>query len=98
MAGKTVQRFRPSKLGDIEPDSGSRALLIPQGAKLLGRYDSKISFGQGLVPVVWTDIILPNGAPIQISGMAGTDVEGYRGFNDEVDNRYFQLLCSAPRS
>ena len=70
-------------------------LLIPQGAKLLGRYDSKISFGQSRVLVVWTDIIFPNGATLQIGGMAGTDTEGYGGFNDQVDNHYFQVFGSA---
>jgi type IV secretion system protein TrbI len=70
-------------------------LLIPQGAKLLGRYDSKISFGQSRVLVVWTDIIFPNGATLQIGGMAGTDSEGYGGFNDQVDNHYFQVFGSA---
>ncbi|MGY3146499.1 hypothetical protein ACVWYQ_003498 [Bradyrhizobium sp. USDA 3397] len=54
-----------------------------------------ISFGQSRVLVVWTDIILPNGATLQIGGMAGTDPEGYGGFNDEVDNHYFQVFGSA---
>ncbi|MGX9431067.1 IncP-type conjugal transfer protein TrbI [Bradyrhizobium sp. LeoA1S1] len=70
-------------------------LLIPQGAKLLGRYDSKMSFGQSRVLVVWTDIIFPNGATLQIGGMAGMDAEGYGGFNDQVDNHYFQVFGSA---
>ncbi|MFG1428850.1 IncP-type conjugal transfer protein TrbI [Roseixanthobacter glucoisosaccharinicivorans] len=70
-------------------------LLIPQGAKLLGRYDSKISFGQSRILVVWTDIIFPNGATLQIGGMAGTDAEGYGGFNDQVDNHYFKVFGSA---
>lgn len=70
-------------------------LLIPQGAKLLGRYDAKISFGQSRVLVVWTDIIFPNGSTLQIGGMAGTDAEGYGGFNDQVDNHYFQVFGSA---
>jgi type IV secretion system protein VirB10 len=64
-------------------------LLIPQGAKLLGRYDSKVSFGQNRVLVIWTDIIFPNGATLRIGGMAGTDAEGYGGFNVQVDNHYF---------
>lgn len=70
-------------------------LLIPQGTKLLGRYDSKISFGQSRVLVVWTDIIFPNGATLQIGGMAGTDSEGHGGFNDQVDNHYFKVFGSA---
>jgi type IV secretion system protein VirB10 len=47
-------------------------LLIPQGTKLFGRYDSKVSFGQSRVLVVWSDIIFPNGSTLQIGGMAGT--------------------------
>lgn len=70
-------------------------LLIPQGTKLLGRYDSKVSFGQSRVLVVWTDIIFPNGATLQIGGMAGTDSEGYGGFADKVDNHYFRTFGSA---
>lgn len=70
-------------------------LLIPQGTKLMGRYDSKISFGQSRVLVVWTDIIFPNGSTLQIGGMAGVDSEGYGGFNDQVDNHYLKTFGSA---
>jgi len=70
-------------------------LLVPQGAKLLGRYDSKVSFGQSRVLVIWTDIIFPNGSTLQIGGMAGTDAEGYGGFNDQVNNHYFKTFGSA---
>lgn len=70
-------------------------LLIPQGTKLFGRYDSRVSFGQSRVLVVWTDIIFPNGATLQIGGMAGTDAEGYGGFNDRVNNHYFKTFGSA---
>jgi type IV secretion system protein TrbI len=70
-------------------------LLIPQGTRLLGRYDSKVSFGQSRVLVVWTDIILPNGSTLQISGMAGTDAQGYGGFSDKVDRKLLQTFGSA---
>jgi len=70
-------------------------LLIPQGAKLFGRYDSDVSFGQSRVLVVWTDIIFPNGSTLQIGGMAGTDAAGYGGFKDKVDNHYFRTFGSA---
>lgn len=70
-------------------------LLVPQGTKLLGRYDSKVSFGQSRVLVVWTDIIFPNGSTLEIGGMAGTDSEGYGGFADQVNNHYFRTFGSA---
>ncbi|MBY5571804.1 IncP-type conjugal transfer protein TrbI [Rhizobium leguminosarum] len=70
-------------------------LLIPQGAKLFGRYDSKVSFGQERVLVVWTDLIFPNGSTLQIGGMAGTDAEGYGGFQDKVDRHLWKTFGSA---
>jgi len=70
-------------------------LLIPQGTKLFGRYDSKVSFGQSRVLVIWTDIIFPNGSTLQIGGMAGTDARGYGGFNDKVDRHYLRTFGSA---
>lgn len=70
-------------------------LLIPQGTKLFGRYDSKVSFGQSRVLVVWSDIIFPNGSTLQIGGMAGTDAEGYGGFNDKVNNHSLKTFGSA---
>lgn len=70
-------------------------LLIPQGTKLFGRYDSKVSFGQSRVLVVWTDIIFPNGATLQIGGMAGTDAQGFGGFHDKVNNHYWRTFASA---
>lgn len=70
-------------------------LLIPQGTKLFGRYDSKVSFGQSRVLVVWTDIIFPNGSTLQIGGMSGTDAQGYSGFRDKVDRKWLQTFGSA---
>jgi len=70
-------------------------LLIPQGTKLFGRYDSKVSFGQSRVLVVWTDIIFPNGSTLQIGGMAGTDAQGYGGFRDKVNNHHWRTFGSA---
>lgn len=70
-------------------------LLIPQGARLLGRYDSKVSFGQSRVLVFWTDIILPDGSALQIGAMGGTDAEGFAGFHDKVDRHTLRTFGSA---
>ncbi|PSJ51345.1 IncP-type conjugal transfer protein TrbI [Pseudaminobacter soli (ex Li et al. 2025)] len=70
-------------------------LLIPQGAKLFGRYDSKVSFGQARVLVVWTDLVFPNSSTLQIGGMAGADAEGYGGFKDKVDRHLWRTFGSA---
>ncbi|RWI16658.1 IncP-type conjugal transfer protein TrbI [Mesorhizobium sp.] len=70
-------------------------LLIPQGTKLLGRYDSKIAFGQSRVLVIWTDIIFPDGSTLQTGAMAGTDTQGYGGFLDKADRKWLQTFGSA---
>lgn len=72
-----------------------RYLLIPQGSKLFGRYDSEVTYGQNRVLVIWTDIVFPNGSTLQIGGMAGADPAGYGGFKDQVDTHFFETFGSA---
>ncbi|HMO18727.1 MAG TPA: TrbI/VirB10 family protein [Oligoflexia bacterium] len=67
-------------------------LLIPQGTKILGQYDSRIVYGQERVLVVWTRLIFPNGKSIMLEGMPGVDLSGYAGLSDQVNNHYLRLL------
>jgi type IV secretory pathway VirB10-like protein len=74
-------------------DSVSRRyLLIPQGARLIGLYDSNIAYGQKRVLVAWNRLIYPNGNSINLHAMPGTDLEGYAGLHDKVDNKYWQIF------
>ncbi|MBR0916242.1 TrbI/VirB10 family protein [Bradyrhizobium japonicum] len=67
-------------------------LLIPQGTRLVGKYDSVVAFGQKRALVVWARLILPNGNSIVIENLPATDVAGYAGLEDEVDFHTWQLL------
>tara|TARA_R110001606_G_scaffold266035_1_gene415007 strand:- start:85 stop:1323 length:1239 start_codon:yes stop_codon:yes gene_type:complete len=67
-------------------------VLVPQGARLIGRYDSVIAFGQSRVLLVWNRIIMPDGASIQIDTLAGVDARGYAGLEDTVDYHSGKLL------
>ncbi len=67
-------------------------LLIPQGTRLFGKYDSVVAYGQKRALVVWTRLILPNGNSIVIENLPATDVAGYAGLEDEVDIHTWQLL------
>jgi len=67
-------------------------LLVPQGARLIGRYDSVIAFGQSRALLVWTRIIYPDGASIRIDNLPASDVAGYSGLRDAVDFHTFRLL------
>jgi type IV secretion system protein VirB10 len=60
-------------------------LLIPQGSKLLGKYQSLITNGQNRALVVWQRLIYPNGNSIALDGMPGTDEAGQSGLQDQVD-------------
>ena len=67
-------------------------LLIPQGARLIGSYDSVVAFGQSRALVVWQRIVMPNGSSIVIDNLPATDTSGYAGLEDEVDYHTWTLL------
>ena len=69
-----------------------RFLLIPQGARLIGAYDSVIAFGQSRALLVWQRIVMPDGSSIQIENLPATDASGYAGLQDEVDFHTWRLL------
>jgi type IV secretory pathway VirB10-like protein len=72
-----------------------RLLLVPQGARLIGTYDSQIAFGQSRVLLVWTRLIMPNGRSIVLERQPGADSGGYAGLEDEVDNHWGALFKAA---
>lgn len=69
-----------------------RTRLIPQGARLIGTYDSQVSFGQSRVLLVWTRLIMPDGRSIVLERQPGTDPAGYAGLEDGVDNHWKALF------
>nr|WP_249809816.1 TrbI/VirB10 family protein [Bradyrhizobium sp. 139] len=75
-----------------------RARLIPQGARLIGAYDSQVAFGQSRLLLVWTRLIMPNGRSIVLERQPGADAAGYSGLEDEVNNHWKQLLGAAALS
>lgn len=72
-----------------------RHLLIPQGSRLVGRYDSKVSHGQSRVLVIWTDLVCANGRSLSIGAMAGVDQAGQAGFTDQIDRHLLRTFGSA---
>jgi len=67
-------------------------VLVPQGARLIGRYDSVIAFGQSRALLVWSRIMMPDGSSIRIDNLAGVDARGYAGLEDKVDYHSWKLL------
>lgn len=72
-----------------------RYLLVPQGSRLMGRYDSQISFGQRRVMVVWTRLILPDTSSITLDRLPGVDPAGYAGLEDGVDWHWDRIFAGA---
>ena len=67
-------------------------LLIPQGSRLIGQYDSRVSYGQEGVQVTWSRVIFPDASAIDLNGMVGLDSHGNAGLRDKVDRHYRRLL------
>ena len=70
-------------------------LLLPQGAKLFGVYDSRVIYGQERVLVAWNRVVFPDGSALTLGAMPGSDKSGYAGYSDQVDNHYFRIFGSA---
>ncbi len=72
-----------------------RSLLIPQGARLIGIYDSQVAYGQSRALLAWTRLILPNGRSTILERQPGADTGGYSGLQDEVDHHWGELFKAA---
>jgi type IV secretion system protein VirB10 len=67
-------------------------LLIPQGSKLIAKYDSMLSYGQERVLVCWQRLIRPDGTSLSLDCMPGVDLSGYAGFSDQVDHHWWRVI------
>ncbi|GAB7081888.1 TrbI/VirB10 family protein [Megalodesulfovibrio paquesii] len=79
--------------------ASGRHLLIPQGAKLYGVYDSRVVYGQSRVLVAWNRIIFPDGSALTLGSkegaMPGADTAGYAGFTDQVETHFWRTFGTA---
>jgi type IV secretion system protein VirB10 len=75
-----------------------RHLLIPQGSRLIGRYDSQVAFGQRRVLLVWTRLILPDTSSVALDRLPGIDPAGYAGLEDGVDWHWDRIMAGAALS
>ena len=69
-----------------------RYLLVPQGTKIIGKYDSVVAFGQKRALVIWQRLIRPDGSSLVIGNLPATDEGGYAGLEDQVDYHTWSLL------
>ena len=75
-----------------------RHLLIPQGSRLIGQYDSQVAYGQRRVLLVWTRLIRPDGSSLTLDQLPATDATGQVGVEDAVDWHWRQIVAGAALS
>jgi len=80
---------------NVYDTASGRYLLIPQGARLVGVYNSRIGYGQDGVQVIWDRVIYPDASSLDLSGMIGQDAHGFSGFRETVDHHYKRLVSFA---
>lgn len=72
-----------------------RILLIPQGSRLIGNYDSDIAFGQNRILLAWNRLILPDGRSIVLERQPASDLGGFAGLQDRTDYNWSGVLKAA---
>jgi type IV secretion system protein VirB10 len=75
--------------------ASGKYVLIPKGTRILGVYDSRVTFGQRRVLLVWNRLIFPNGTTLDISGSPGIDQAGYSGLSGKVNEHWGTMLKTA---
>jgi type IV secretion system protein TrbI len=70
-------------------------LLIPQGARLLGRFNGDQTYGERRAFLVWERIIFADGRSLTLSKEPGVDSTGARGVRGHVDRRLGQLAIAS---
>ena len=64
-----------------------QSVLIPRGSRLIGQYRSGVALGQSRAFVIWTRLIRPDGATIELAA-PGADALGRGGLQGEVDRHF----------
>jgi type IV secretion system protein TrbI len=70
-------------------------LLIPQGARLLGRFNGDQTYGERRAFVVWERIIFADGRSLTLNKEPGVDSSGAGGVTGRVDRRLGQLVLAS---
>lgn len=77
---------------NVYDTASGRFLLVPQGSRLIGRYDSVVTYGQKRALLVWQRLVMPDSSSISLENLPATDTSGYAGLSDKVDAHTWQLI------
>ncbi|HEX4965519.1 MAG TPA: TrbI/VirB10 family protein [Thermoanaerobaculia bacterium] len=79
---------------DVYDTLTGRYLLIPQGSRLLGSYNSDVVWGASRLLLVWSRLVLPDGTSYQIVAPSA-DLAGSAGLPGRVNNHWLKTIGSA---
>jgi type IV secretion system protein VirB10 len=77
---------------NVRDSATGRTVLVPQGARLIGTYDSMVAYGQRRALLAWTRILFPDGSSVRLDKLPASDTSGFSGLEDRVDSHGWQLL------
>lgn len=80
---------------NVHDSATGRIVLIPQGARLIGQYDSAVVAGQNRVLLAWDRLLLPDGRSIALDRLPGADAAGMAGLGDRTDYHWGGMLRAA---
>ena len=69
-------------------------ILVPRSSRLIGQYQSGVQQGQRRAYVIWTRLIRPDGASVNIASPA-VGFDGTTGLAGDVDTHFFSRFGSA---
>ena len=76
----------------VRDSATGKTILIPQGTRLIGNYDSMVAFGQKRALIVWQRIIFPDASSARLDNVPAADLAGYAGLEDQVNFHEWRLL------
>ncbi|MGB7369932.1 TrbI/VirB10 family protein, partial [Erythrobacter sp.] len=78
---------------DVRSFDGKR-VLVPRSSRLIGQYQSGVQNGQKRAYVIWTRLIRPDGASVNIASPA-VAFNGTTGLEGDVDSHFFKRFGSS---
>ena len=79
---------------DVKDYRTMKHTLIPMGSRIIGKYDSSVTYGQNRVLVVWQRIVFPDGSHLVLDNFQGVDLLGNTGLKGKTNNHFWKILRS----
>jgi type IV secretion system protein TrbI len=77
---------------NVRDSRSGTEILVPQGSRLVGKYDSGVAYGQRRAFVIWQRILFPDGSSLRLDDMPASDSAGDAGLAERVDGHGWQLI------